>query len=77
MARNAAQMVAWFEVTTGFPSFCSMRSTASSARQAVHEQRSASAWGRHIRVANSTTASGSWSLIPWLPEAAAIGSPSR
>ena len=69
-------MVDWFELTTGRPVRASMALAASTERHAVQEQSSASASGRHAREANSTTDSGSWSLMPWLPEAAARGSPS-
>ena len=74
--RSEAQIVDWLDVTTGLPVRPSIAATASTDRHAVHEQRSASASGRHAREANSTTDSGSWSLMPWLPEAAARGSPS-
>src|SRR5947207_1729682 len=66
-------MLAWLELTTGLPVSRSNSATASSERQAVHEHSSESASGRHAFDANATTSSGSWSLIPWLPEAAARG----
>jgi hypothetical protein len=50
--------------------------TASTERQAVHEQSRTSASGRQTFEAKATTFSGSWSLMPWLPDAAALGSPS-
>ena len=57
--RSDAQIVAWFEVTTGLPTRASIAATASTDLHAVHEQRSASASGLHTREANSTTDSGS------------------
>src|SRR5262245_54614503 len=69
-------MLAWFEVTTSLPVRRSSSATASTERHAVHEQSRASASGRHTREAKATTSSGSLSLMPWLPEAAALGSPS-
>ena len=74
---QVAQMLAWLEDTTGLPVSFSSSSTASSERQAVQEQSKASASSRQILEANSTTLSGSWSLMPWFPDAAATGSPSK
>src|SRR2546427_6791530 len=64
-------------LTTGLPIRRSISSTASTDRHAVQEHSSASASGRHARDANSTTTDGSWSLMPWLPDFAAVGSASR
>jgi hypothetical protein len=62
--RKAAQMDAWFDVTTGFPTRRSSSPTTSSDRHAVQEQSRASASGRQTPGANPRTSSGSWSLMP-------------
>ena len=74
---RAIQMVAWFTVTTFFPSRRSSSSTTSRERQAVPGRKTVSASWDAVRETKSTITLGSWlPMTPWCVRCCISGSPS-